>query len=101
LAAKVLALLLICAHNSNHRSSEPGASRNQGQEIDMSSIKIARAAKIAKAAKFPRTWQAVIAAIPAEVVAALTAKQLAAMADAMHAQFQAGHTAGASEAEAQ
>ena len=64
----------------------------------MSTIKINRAAKIAECGKFPRTWQTIIEAIPAEVISAVTAKQMAAMADAMHKQFEAGHTAGYNDA---
>ena len=54
------------------------------------SIKINNAAKIAKVGKFPRTFSAVLAAIPSDVIAALTAKQLASLADAMDAHFHAG-----------
>ena len=57
------------------------------------SIKITNAAKIAKIGKFPRTFAAVLAAIPAEVTEALTAKKLAALVDAMDAQFKAGRAA--------
>lgn len=60
-------------------------------------IKINNAAKIAKCGKFPRTFAAIIAAIPAEVVEALTAKKLAALADAMTAHFAAGRAAAREE----
>jgi hypothetical protein len=64
----------------------------------MSAIKIARAAKIANAAKFPRTWSAIISAIPASVIKACSSKQIAALADAMRAQYEIGHSAGYSDA---
>lgn len=60
----------------------------------MSTTKINRAAKIAETAKFPNTWEAIIAAIPADAIAAITSKQLAAVADAMRRQYEIGHSAG-------
>ena len=64
------------------------------------SIKINNAAKIAKCGKFPRTFAAVLAAIPAEVIDSLTAKNLASLADAMDAHFKAGMASAESEVEA-
>lgn len=64
----------------------------------MSQIKINRAAKLAQAGKYPRTWSEIIAKIPSDVIKSGTSKQLADLADAMHAQYDAGHTAGYKEA---
>jgi hypothetical protein len=64
----------------------------------MNSIKINRAAKLSRLSQSPRTWQAVIEAIPADVKAACTAAQIAKLADAMRGQFEAGHTAGFKDA---
>jgi hypothetical protein len=64
----------------------------------MSAIKIARAAKIAEVAKFPKTWAAIISSIPASVIKACNSKQIAALADAMRAQYELGHSAGYSDA---
>ena len=65
----------------------------------MHTIKLARAAKISQLspnglARYPRTWAAVISAIPADIKKSLTAKQIAALAQAMRAQYEHGHNAG-------
>lgn len=64
----------------------------------MRAIKIKRAAKLSSLSKFPATWEAVVAAIPEEVKRACTGAQLASLADAMRAQYEAGHTAGYNDA---
>ena len=64
----------------------------------MSTIKIKRAAKLSKLSKFPGTWEAVVEAIPEGVKRACTSAQIAALADAMRAQYDAGHTAGYNDA---
>ncbi len=65
----------------------------------MSTIKIRRAARLCDLSQHPRTWDALLARIPASVMAALTARQIADMAAALHAQFDAGHAAGWREAQ--
>ena len=66
----------------------------------MHQIKINRAAKICAAGRYPLTYAAIIAAIPPGVVSALPARQLAALADAMRKQHEAGHSAGYADAQA-
>lgn len=65
----------------------------------MSHIKMARAAKFSKLSRCPKTWEAVIAAIPEQVKAQCSGKQIAALADAMRAQYDMGHTAGYQDAQ--
>lgn len=60
----------------------------------MSTIKINRAAKLSHLSKYPRTWEAVINAIPTQVIDHCTSAQIAAIAEAMRAQYDLGHTAG-------
>ncbi len=64
----------------------------------MSTIKINRAAKLSALSRYPSTWSAVIAAIPANVIKSCTAAQIAALADAMRGQYDIGHTAGYADA---
>ena len=64
----------------------------------MTAIKINRAAKLSPLSQYPRTWEAVIAAIPAAVKKACTSAQLAELANAMRAQYDRGHTAGYQDA---
>lgn len=64
----------------------------------MSKIKINRAAKLSPLSKYPRTWEAIIAAIPPDVIKASTAKQIASLADTMSNQFEVGHSAGYKDA---
>lgn len=64
----------------------------------MSTIKIKRAAQLSPLSKFPATWEAVIAAIPDDVKQACNSVQIAALADAMRAQYDVGHTAGYKDA---
>lgn len=61
-------------------------------------IKTRRAQAIAKTGAYPRTWQAVLARVPAAVIAVSTAKTLAEIVDAMYAQHQHGHTVGCRDA---
>lgn len=65
----------------------------------MSDIKIKRAAKLSALSLYPNTWQAVVAAIPESVKRTCTSAQIAALADAMRAQYEAGHTAGYQDAQ--
>lgn len=65
----------------------------------MSTIKTRRAARLCDLSRHPRTWDALLARIPADVQKALTAAQIAAMCQALHAQYTAGHTAGWQEAQ--
>jgi hypothetical protein len=65
----------------------------------MTTIKLRRAARMSDLSRYPRTWQALLARIPTDVQATLTARQIASLAGAMHAQYQAGHTAGWQEAQ--
>jgi hypothetical protein len=58
------------------------------------SIKLNRAAKISPLSRYPRTWSALIDRIPRDVRAALTAKQIAVMAEQLRAQYEDGHSAG-------
>lgn len=64
------------------------------------SIKITRAQRIATVGKYHRTWAALIEKMPEEIKAACTARQIAAIADAMRAQYEAGHSAGYADATA-
>lgn len=58
------------------------------------SVKLNRAAKMSPLSRYPRTWSALIARIPSDVRATLTAKQIAAMAEQLRAQYEVGHSAG-------
>ena len=60
----------------------------------MHAIKLRRAARLSTLSRYPRTWAALIARIPPDVIATVTSRQIAALAAAMHAQYNAGHTAG-------
>lgn len=60
----------------------------------MSTIKTRRAARLCDLSRYPRTWEALMSRIPADVQQALTAAQIAAMCRALYAQYTAGHTAG-------
>ena len=65
----------------------------------MSTIKTRRAAKLEPSlSSHPRTWDALLARIPSDVMQSLTSVQIAAMCRALHAQYTAGHTAGWQEA---
>lgn len=59
------------------------------------SIKLSRARKLAKIGCFPRTWAAVVARIPDDLLNTCTSRQLAIIADEMYHQ----HAAGKLEAE--
>ena len=65
----------------------------------MSTIKTRRAARMSDLSRYPRTWDALLSRIPAEVQASLTARQIAVLAGAMYEQYQAGQTAGWREAQ--
>lgn len=61
----------------------------------MSTIKLNRVRKLAHTARYPRTFEARIAAIPSELLQSLTARQIAAIIDGpMQRSYSAGHTAG-------
>lgn len=62
------------------------------------SIKIKRAAKLCPVSQYPRTWEAVVAAIPESVKQECTSAQISELATAMRAQYDAGHTAGYNDA---
>lgn len=64
----------------------------------MISIKINRAAKLSGLSKYPKTWEALISAIPAKIINQCTSAQIAAIAEAMRAQYVLGHTAGYQDA---
>lgn len=57
-------------------------------------IKLRRAARLSSLSRNPRTWDTLIARIPADVLATVTSRQIAALAAALYAQYTAGHTAG-------
>lgn len=65
----------------------------------MSTIKTRRAARLCDLSRHPRTWDALLARIPADVMRSLTSAQVAAMCKALYAQYTAGHTAGWSDAQ--
>ncbi len=66
----------------------------------MSTIKTRRAAKLEPhLSSHPLTWEALLSRIPADVMQALTAAQIAATCRALYAQYTAGHTAGWREAQ--
>jgi hypothetical protein len=60
----------------------------------MHTIKLRRAARLSSLSRYPRTWDALLSRIPDDIKAALTARQIAALAASLHAQYNAGHTAG-------
>jgi hypothetical protein len=65
----------------------------------MTSIKIRRAQRLAAIGRNPRTWEAIIDAIPAGVIEAINSRQLAELADAMRCQHERGHSQGWREAQ--
>lgn len=66
----------------------------------MSTIKINRARKLSRTAQYPRTFAARLANIPAELIASLTAAQIAAIIDGpMAASYSAGHDTGYRDAQ--
>lgn len=65
----------------------------------MDTIKTRRAARLSPLSRHPRTWRATLSRIPADVLAALTSRQVASLADALYAQYTAGHTAGWQESQ--
>lgn len=66
----------------------------------MSTIKTRRAAKLEPhLSAHPRTWDALLARIPADVMRVLSSAQIAAMCRALYAQYTAGHTAGWQQAQ--
>lgn len=65
----------------------------------MTAIKIARIRKLSDTARFPRTFEARLAALDPGLIAALTAAQLAAIIDGpMARSYSAGHNAGLRDA---
>jgi hypothetical protein len=65
----------------------------------MTSIKFNKISRICKTARYPRTFRARVAAIPAGLAASLTAAQIAAVIDGpMEASYSAGHGAGYQDA---
>lgn len=65
----------------------------------MSTIKTRRAARLCDLSRYPRTWEVLLASIPADVMQSLTSAQIAAMCRALYAQYTAGHTAGWQDAQ--
>lgn len=65
----------------------------------MSTIKTRRAARLCDLSRYPRTWETLLARIPADVMQTLTSAQIAAMCRELYAQYAAGHTAGWREAQ--
>jgi hypothetical protein len=65
----------------------------------MHAIKLKRAAKLSHLSRYPRTWSAIISRIPAGALASLTGAQIAQIADALHAQYERGHSAGFADAQ--
>lgn len=51
------------------------------------SIKLSNARTMAATGRYPQTWEAVLAVLPASTVTALTARQLAELADAVRASW--------------
>jgi hypothetical protein len=65
----------------------------------MTNIKFNKIARSCKTARYPRTFRARLAAIPADLVANLTAAQIAAVIDGpMEASYSAGHSTGYKDA---
>ena len=62
-------------------------------------IKIKRSQKIAKCGKCPQTFSACLARISTDVISKINSKELAALIDAMHANYNAGHSAGYGDAQ--
>lgn len=66
----------------------------------MSKIKLNRVRKMASTARYPRSFDARLASIPAPLLANLTAAQIAAIIDGpMASSHAAGHTAGYRDAQ--
>lgn len=63
------------------------------------SLKLRRAARLSPLSRYPRTWAALMQRIPASAHASLTGRQIAELAAAMHAQWEAGHSAGYRDAQ--
>lgn len=63
------------------------------------STKINRAKKLAKCGQYHQTFAACIDRIPADVIAKINSRDLAALVDAMHDQYQAGHNIGYKDAD--
>ncbi len=63
-------------------------------------IKTSRIRALSATARYPRTFDARLAAIPADLLKQLTARQLAAIIDGpMQASYSAGHDAGYKDAQ--
>ena len=65
----------------------------------MSTIKINRARRLADTGNYPRTFDAIINAIPRDIINTLNSKQLAVMVDRMRLQTMIGHAAGYKDAQ--
>lgn len=66
----------------------------------MSTIKLNRVRKLSATARFPRTFDARMAAIDSTLIESLTAAQIAAMIDGpMASSYSAGHNAGYKDAQ--
>lgn len=61
-------------------------------------IKLDRACALSHVGRYPATWAAIINALPGELIAQCTARQIACIVDLMRAQHELGHTAGYGEA---
>ena len=63
-------------------------------------IKTNRVRSLSATARYPRTFDARLASIPAALIEQLTARQIAAIIDGpMQASYQAGHAAGYKDAQ--
>jgi|GEM_PF-6637795 hypothetical protein len=61
-------------------------------------IKLARAREVAAIGRYPRTWHAIVGAMPPRLISQCTSKQIALFADIMRGQFEIGHSAGYKDA---
>lgn len=65
------------------------------EESLVSKTKVNRVRKLSRTAQYPRTFEARLANIPAELVASLTAAQIASVIDGpMATSYSAGHSTG-------
>lgn len=61
-------------------------------------IKLGRARSLAGVGLYPATWAAIVSALPRELIAQCTARQIACIVDLMRAQHEKGHSAGYADA---
>lgn len=63
-------------------------------------VKLGRARSFARVGRYPATWAAIVNALPRELIAQCTARQIACIVDLMRAQHEKGHSAGYADATA-